>query len=66
MLVYIVIVYVLGNVRIELPTDLIRFPVEDDDVDGHIVFQKKLTDCINGDPQRLILRITVDAGRNEG
>ena len=66
MLVHIVIVYVLGNVRIELSADLICLPVEDDDVDGHVILKQKLADCINGNSQCLILRITVDAGRNKG
>ena len=62
MLVHIVIVYVLGNVRIELTADLICLPVKDNDVDGHIVFKQKLADRINGNSERLVFRIAIDTG----
>ena len=60
MLVHIVIVYVCSNVREQLLADLICLAVEDDNVDGHVIFQKEVADRVNSDLERLVFRIAVD------
>ena len=34
--------------------------VEDDNVDGHVIFQKEVADRVNSDLERLVFRIAVD------
>ena len=62
MLVHIVVINVLSNIGEQLLADLICLLIKDDNIDGHVVLKKELTDRINGNSQRLVFRITVDAG----
>ena len=65
MLVHIAVVYVLGNIRIELTADLICLLIEDDNIDGHVVLKQELADRINGNSECLVFRIAIDTGRDE-
>ena len=60
MRIHISIVYVCGNVGEQLLADLICLAVEDDDVDGHVIFQKEVADRVYGYLQCLVFRIAVD------
>ena len=66
MLVHIVIVDVLGNVGKELAADLIGGPVENHQIDRHLVLQQKFADGIHCHPQGLIFRIAIGAGGDQG
>ena len=44
----------------QLLADLICLAVEDDDVDGHVIFQKEVADRVYGYLQCLVFRIAVD------
>ena len=62
----VVIVHVLLDVPEQLRADLVGPPVEDDDVDGHVVPKEKFADRIDRDPESLVLRVAVGAGGDEG
>ena len=49
-----------SDVREQLLADLICLAVEDDNVDGHVIFQKEVADRVNSDLERLVFRIAVD------
>ena len=47
MLVHIIIVDIFGNIREQLFADLVCRLVEDDNLDSHFVFKKKVANNIN-------------------
>ena len=61
MFIHIVVINVLSNIGEQLLADLICLLIEDDNIDGHVVFKQELTDRINRNSQRLVFRITIDA-----
>ena len=59
------VINVLGDVGKQLAADLIRRAAKDHDIDRHVIVQQKLTDSVHRHAQRLILRVSEDAGGDQ-